>query len=220
VESTSTRDITQPKVFLGSRGADGEFHKLRVVDDLILYGGRTESTQTCVPKNDTEFFGKSSDFVGLGQDFMSPGVIESFQQVLKVKTGAPKGWVWALLMTSQDNEGDPWGTIKSPVGMSPGALIFDLHDFNSDSLPELKSVNFGPNLVEQICSALNDLDVPSREGRDSENLKTLSRRSELNDSDLSRLVLDVINAYNNHPDDEFWPFSHVFARQRCEALGL
>ena len=220
VESTSTRDITQPKVFLGSRGADGEFHRLRVVDDLILYGGRTDYTQTCVPKNDTEFFNNSSDFVGLGQDFMSPGVIESFQQVLKVKPGAPKGWVWALLMTSQDHEGDPRGTVKSPVGMSPGALIFDLHDFNSNLLPELKSAYSGPNLVEQICSALNDLDVPSKEGRDSENLKTLSRWSELSDSELSSLVIDVIDAYNNYPDEESRPFSHMFARQRCEALGF
>ena len=223
VKSNSSRDIAHPKVSLGSLGRTEnslipeEFFELRVSDDnTILFGGHPPDLGCVLKEDKGTLFGVGRGFF---EEFMNPGEVESFQTILTIKPGAPAYWRWALLVTAREDETGGFG-IVNPDGMSPGALIFDLHDFNSDLLPELKSAYSGPNLVEQICSALNDLDVPSKEGRDSENLKTLSRWSELSDSELSSLVIDVINAYNNYPDEESRPFSHMFARQRCEALGF
>ena len=223
VKSNSSRDIAHPKVSLGSLGRTEnslipeEFFELRVLDDnTILFGGHPPDLGCVLKEDKGTLFGVGSGFY---EEFMKPGEVKSFQTILTVKPGAPAYWRWALLVTAREDETGTFG-IVNPEGMSPGALIFDLHDFNSDSLPELKSANSGPNLAEQICSALNDLDVPSKEGRDSENLKTLSRAYELNDSELSSLVADVLTAYEDYPNEESRPFSHMFARQRCEALGL
>jgi len=222
--SNSTRDIMHPKVLLGSLGTtenstrpEGEFFTIGPADDrTILYGG-TPAVIDCLPKGDVDFLQGPSD-IGFYQEFMTPGEIESFQTVLTVKPGAPADWRWALLVTQREDENQFYG-IVNPDGLSPGAFIVGLHNFGNEVLPDLEPTYASENLVKQICDALLRLKVAAEEPPNSENLKTLSRWYELNDSDLGQYVNATIKNYEKYPKSTSSPFSLIFAKDRCKELG-
>ena len=222
VKSNSSRDIAYPKVSLGSLGRTEnsifpeEFFSMTGLDGTAGPFGGLPPNLGCVLKEDKDIlYGASgNDFA---QEFMGPGDVESFQTILTVKPGAPAYWQWALLVTNREDEIDFTGVLN-PDGLSSKAFLIGLHDFGSEVLPDLEPGSTDANLINQICVVLTNLKF-SEEAPDSQNLKTLSRGWELNDSELSSLVNQVIDDYEAFPDMDDPTFSLVFARNRCRDLG-